>query len=319
MKSTLTPTATFATVKLNADGSVDLVSAAVEHGQGTMTALAQIVAEELHVGFERVRFVMPDTSVAPFDRSSSSSRTVFTMGNALRDASHDGRQKLFEMAAQELETAADDLELHDGAVRVKGVPTRQKTYGEIIRAHYKGPGNIIGEGEYATKPLYDSMDPDTGHSKRPTIFWMYSASAAEVEVDCETGECRVRHLATAVDAGKAVNPQGCLQQITGSALMGLGMTMTEEVVFEDGLVQNASFLDYKIPTTLDLPIMHDIIVETADDDGPYGARGVGEPGTAPVPAAIGNAIYDATGVHVRSLPLRAEKVHRALRDAERKK
>lgn len=315
LKSTLTPTATFASVKLNYDGSVDLIAAAVEHGQGTMTALTQIVADELQVPFERVRFVMPDTSVTPFDRSSSSSRTVFTMGNALCDASREVRTRLLEMASSVLEAEIRDLDLRDGEVMVRDASGRTATYEQIIRRYYKGPGNIGGLGSFATQSIYDPMDPDTAHSTRPSTFWMYAAAGAEVEVDRETGECRVRRLITAVDAGKAINPLGCLQQVTGSAVMGLGMAMSEELVFEEGQVMNPTFLDYKIPTTVDLPQMTDIVVETPHPDGPSGARGVGEPGVAAVPAAIGNAVLDATGVQMTSLPLRSEKIYWKLRAA----
>ena len=125
----------------------------------------------------------------------------------------------------------------------------------------------------------------------------------------------MRRLATSVDAGRAINPLGCVQQIAGSAVMGLGMALMEEVVFEEGRVLNPTFLDYKVPTTVDVPEMENLVVETAHEDGPYGARGVGEPGVAPVPAAIGNAILDATGVQMKALPLKAERVLRALREA----
>ncbi len=315
LKSTLTPTATFGTVRLNVDGSVDMICAAVEHGQGTMTALAQIVAEELQVPFEAVRFVMPDTSVAPFDRSSSSSRTVFAMGNALRSAALEVRARLFELASEVLGVPADDLALVDGKVEAPGVPEGPFTVTEILRSYYKGPANIVGNGSFATNDLYDPMDPDTGQSRRPSSYWMYAAAAAEVECDPETGDIRVTRLITAVDAGKAVNPQGCRQQISGSAVMGFGMAMSEEVVFDQGRVLNPTFLDYKIPTSLDLPEIEEIIVETAHDLGPYGARGIGEPGTAAVPAAIGNALYDAIGIQLTSLPIRSEKVYRAVRGA----
>src|SRR5439155_14566792 len=185
LKSTLTPTATFGTVRLNADGSVDVITAAVEHGQGVLTVLAQMASEELSVPMDRVRCVLPDTAVSPFDRSSSSSRTVFTMGNAVRDAAGDVRRQLLDMAAQVLEASAEDLELEDGRVAVRGAPDRSVGYAEVIQKHYKGPGNVVGQGSYATRDLYDSMDPDTGQSARPTAFWMYAASGAEVEVDLE--------------------------------------------------------------------------------------------------------------------------------------
>ncbi|MFI5035344.1 MAG: xanthine dehydrogenase family protein molybdopterin-binding subunit [Acidimicrobiales bacterium] len=315
-KSTLTPTATFATVKMNFDGSVDVVTAAVEHGQGSLTALAQIAAEGLGVPVERVRCHLPDTSVAPFDRSSSSSRTIFAMGNAINSATADIREQLLDLAAALFARAPEDLLLSAGRVGVRDDLESSLTYQQIMDRSFKGPGNIVGRGSFITKGMYDSMDPDTGQSARPTSFWMYAASGAEVDVDLETGQLTVRRLITAVDAGKAINPQGCEQQIAGSAVMGLGMTMMEELQFDGGHVLNPSFLDYKVPTTVDVPELENIVVETYHADGPYGARGVGEPGVAPVPPAIGNALFAASGTQVRDLPLKAERVYRALQGRE---
>lgn len=313
LKSTLTPTATFAMVKLNYDGSVDVVCAAVEHGQGILTALGQMVAEELAVPFDRVRCVLPDTAVTPFDRSSSSSRTIFTMGNALRAAATDVRTQLVHMAADLMEVAEADLELHDGRVAVCGVPERSLGYQEILNRYYGGPANVTGRGEFASKKLYDTMDTETGQSRRPSVFWMYAAAGAEVEIDTETGECRVRRLITCVDAGQVIHPLGCEQQIAGSALQGLGLTMMEGLQYQEGRVLNPTFLDYKIPSTMDMPELENLTVETPHRDGPFGARGVGEPGVAPVLPAIGNAVYDATGIQMHDLPLRAEAIHQALR------
>jgi CO/xanthine dehydrogenase Mo-binding subunit len=317
LKSTLTPTASFGFVKLNNDGSVDVITSAVEHGQGAHTVLAQVAAEELAVPLDRVRCVMPDTSVTPFDRSSTSSRTTFHLGRVVREASIDVRRQLLEMAAAVIEVHADDLELREGTVVVRGAPDRRLAYGQVIAKFYGGPGTILGKGVFNTKPFYDPMHPETGQSRRPSIFWMYAAAAAEVVVDTETGELTVTRLVTAADAGKAINPLACVQQIEGSAVMGLGMALMEEVVFDEGRTLNPTFLDYKVPTSVDLPATQAIVVESVQADGPYGAKGIGESAIAPVPAAIGNAVLDATGVQLKALPLRAEKIYRALRAAPR--
>jgi carbon-monoxide dehydrogenase large subunit len=313
LKSTLTPTASFGFVKLNNDGSVDVITSAVEHGQGAHTVLAQIAAEELSVPLETVRCVMPDTSVTPFDRSSTSSRTTFHMGLVVKEAAADVRRQLLDMAGAVIEVHPNDLEMRDGAVAVRGAPDRGLSYGQVIAKFYGGPGTVLGKGVVNTKPLYDTMNAETGQSSRPSIFWMYAAIGIEAEVDPDTGQLTVTRMASAADAGKAINPLACVQQIDGSAIMGLGMAMMEEVAFDGGRTLNPTFLDYKIPTTVDVPDTDVIIVESGHDEGPYGAKGIGESAIAPVPAALGNAVYDAVGVQVKDLPIRAEKIYRALR------
>jgi carbon-monoxide dehydrogenase large subunit len=315
LKSTLTPTASFGFVKLNNDGSVDVITSAVEHGQGAHTVLAQIAAEELSVPLDRIRCVMPDTSVTPFDRSSTSSRTTFHMGLVVKEASIDVRRQLLDMAGAVMEVHPGDIEVHDGSVAVRGAADRRLTYGQVIAKFYGGPGTILGKGVVNTKPLYDTMNAETGQSSRPSIFWMYAAIGFEVEVDPDTGQVMVTEMASAADAGKAINPLTCVQQIDGSAIMGLGMATMEEVVFDGGRTLNPTFLDYKLPTMLDVPDTDVIIVESGHDEGPYGAKGIGESAIAPVPAALGNAVYDAVGVQVKDLPIRSEKVYRALHAA----
>lgn len=318
MKSTLTPTVTFGTVRMNLDGSVDVLTAAVEHGQGAYTVLAQIVAQELSVPLASVRIGPADTLVAPFDRSSTSSRTTFSMGNAIRAAAIDVREQLLAIAADVFEARAEDLEMRDGKVQVGGDPATSSAYRDVLSAYYKGPATIVGEGRYGTHKTYDPMDPDTAQSAHPSAFWSYGAAAAEVEVDEATGQVTVRRLAVAVDAGRAINPQSCIQQITGSAVMGVGMALMEQLQFEDGSPANPTLLDYKILTTVDVPPIEPLIVETADSEGPYGARGVGEVGLAPVPAAIGNAVLDATGARLVDLPMRAESNRSVLRRVSRR-
>lgn len=316
LKSTLTPTASFGLVKLNNDGSVDVITSAVEHGQGAHTVLAQIVAQELAVPLDKIRCAMPDTSVTPFDRSSTSSRTTFHMGLVVKEAAADVRRQLLDMAGTVIEAHPADLEMRDGSVVVRGATDRGLGYGQVVSRFYGGPGTVIGKGVVNTKPLYDTMNAETGQSTRPSVFWMYAAVGIELDVDADTGQVTVTRMASAADAGKAINPLACVQQIDGAAIMGLGMAMMEEVAFDGGRTLNPTFLDYKLPTTLDAPPTDAIIVESGHDEGPYGAKGVGESALSPVPAALGNAVYDAVGVQVKDLPVRAEKVYRALRARE---
>jgi carbon-monoxide dehydrogenase large subunit len=315
-KSTGTPTSSAAFVKLNEDGTVSLLSSAVEMGQGAATVLAQIVAEELGVRIDHVRVVTPDTDVTPFERSTTSSRATFHAGNALLAAARDAKAQILEVAADVLEASPSDLELRDERVWVRGTD-RNVPLGKLWRAgmYSRGQYPILGRGAYSTSGLYDPLDPATGRSKRSTAFWMYAAQAAEVEVDRETGKVTVLKLTAAHDAGKAINPQTCAQQIEGALVMGLGQALFEQLHLENGRPLNPSFIDYKIPCTLDIPALEALLVEAHHRDGPFGAKGIGEPGLAPTAAAIGNAILDAIGVRMRDLPITAEKVLRALRES----
>jgi carbon-monoxide dehydrogenase large subunit len=316
-KSTGTPSSSAAFVKLNEDGTVSLLSSAVEMGQGAATVLAQIVAEELGVKPEHIRVVAPDTDVTPFERSTTSSRTTFHAGNALLAAARDARSQMLAVAADLLEANAEDLELRDERVWVKGVRDRSVPLSGLWKAgmYSRGQYPILGRGAYSTSGIYDPLDPQTGRSKRSTAFWMYAAQAAEVEVDRETGKVTVLKLTAAHDVGKAINPRTCEQQIEGALVMGLGQALFEQLVLDQGRPVNPSFIEYKIPCTLDIPQLEAILVEAEHREGPFGAKGLGEPGLAPTAAAIGNAILDALGIRMRDLPITAEKVLRALREA----
>jgi carbon-monoxide dehydrogenase large subunit len=316
-KSTGTPTSSAGFVKLNEDGTVSLLSGAVEMGQGSATVLAQIVAEELGVKPEHIRVVAPDTDVTPYERSSTSSRTTFHAGNALLAAAGDAKRQILEIAADLLEAAPEDLELHDERVWVKGVADRSVPLAKLWQAgmYSRGQYPILGRGAYSTSGIYDPLDPQTGRSKRSTAFWMYAAQAAEVDVDLPTGKVTVRKLTAAHDMGKAINPMTCEQQIEGALVMGLGQALFEQLHLDQGRPLNPSFIEYKIPCTLDIPELEAILVEARHDEGPFGAKGLGEPGLAPTAAAIGNAILDAIGVRMRDLPITAEKVIAALRQA----
>jgi CO/xanthine dehydrogenase Mo-binding subunit len=152
------------------------------------------------------------------------------------------------------------------------------------------------------------LDED-GHGAKPTPFWMHAAQAAEVEVDVETGDVVVTKLVGAHDVGKAINPISCVAQIEGALATGLGYAISEELQYDGGECVNPTLADYKIPTALDCPPYDSLVVEVPHDEGPYGAKGLGEPGLAPTAAAIANAVYDACGVRILDLPLTAEKVY----------
>jgi CO/xanthine dehydrogenase Mo-binding subunit len=317
IKSTTTPTTSSASVRLNADGSAVLLTSSVEIGQGLLTSMAQIVGEELGLPFERVTVSSPDTDLTPYDKSTSSSRTTFHMGQAAQQAARDVKNQLFDVAAKKLEARIEDLELRDGTVFVRGVPDKKISITEIFRTRF---GSTVGSmfGGYCFKTA-GGLDPKTGKGKA-AAFWFFSACGAEVEVDVETGKVRVLKTVTAVDAGHAIHPKQCGLQNEGSLLSGMGSALFEEMIYDNGQPINSNFLEYMLPSLEDHPQeFQSILVETPHPDGPFGAKGVGEAALPPVAPAIGNAIANALGgIRIRHLPIKPDKIVAALQ-AEKEK
>ncbi|MGH7930463.1 MAG: xanthine dehydrogenase family protein molybdopterin-binding subunit, partial [Candidatus Binatia bacterium] len=312
IKTTMTPSNSSALVRMNADGSAVLLTSSVEIGQGTLTSLAQIVAEELGLPLERVSVTFPDTDVTPFDQSTSSSRTVFTMGGAAQQAAHQIRQQLLEIGARVLEANVEDLQLIDGFLEVKGTSEKRRSIPQLFQARYGAAvGNMVGSYDNQTT---GGLDPSTGKGKG-SVFHFMSACAVEVEVDTDTGKVTVQQVISAVDAGKAINPRQCHMQNEGSMIMSLGSALFEEMVFDNGQPINSTFLEYMPPSMEDHPDkFQSLLVETPHPEGPYGAKGVGEAGLGPIEPAIGNAVANALGgIRFTELPLRPDRILAAVR------
>ncbi len=315
VKAVLTPSISGAIVILNADGSANVLSSTVEMGQGSESVLAQIVAEELGIAFDGVHVVQPDTDVTPYDTITAGSRSTYHMGNAVRMAAANVKKELFKVVAEKLEIDAADLESRDGRVFVRGAEERGMTVLEVFLAKFGSLGTTI-TGEGLCQPTVIPMDPDTGMSDKCTEYWFASASAVEVEVDLQTGRLELLQFHVAGDAGTAINPKYCEQQLVGAATMHLGLALFEQMVFQDGQLVNGSLLDYQIPSIRDVPVAcHPIVVEVPHEDGPFGAKGIGETGALTVAAAVANAVEDAVGVRVHDIPLTAEKIYQALKAA----
>ncbi|MEX2034969.1 MAG: xanthine dehydrogenase family protein molybdopterin-binding subunit [Xanthobacteraceae bacterium] len=296
IKAVISPTTSVAIVNVSADGSVALYCGTIDMGQGSDTAMAQLVGEVLNVPAESVRLVQRDTDVIPYDMGTLGSRSLFHMGHAVRRAAEDAREKLNALAREVGEPEGSNIPVAE---------LFQKRYG--MQA-----GNVIGSGIY--KPDYVSPAPGTGQSPNVTPFWMISGAGAEVEVDTETGHVKVTKLINVVDCGKAINPKSVVTQISGASLMHLGFTMFEKMHIDGGQVTNASLADYKIPGFHDVPAsMENLYIEHDQSNGPFGAKGVGEVATFCVSPAVANAIDDAVGVRLMEMPLNPEAVYRALR------
>jgi carbon-monoxide dehydrogenase large subunit len=317
-KPTRSPTTSAAAVLINSKGEVKVLAGTVEIGQGCSTILSQMAAEELKVPIEKVQMAPLDTDVIPVDASTTSSRSTYHMGNAVRLAAIHAREQLSEMASPMLEAEKQDLFFSDGKVQLKDQPQMALSIGEVVRRKLGTNGVLKGNASY-TYEIGKELDLETGHSDHASAFYMYATQAAEVTVDEETGRVRLLRMAAAHDVGKAINPLNCVAQIEGGLAMGIGAALHEQLVIdESGKVRNPSFLDYHLLTSLDLPKLIPIIVECAEPEGPYGAKGLGEPVLAPTPAAIGNAVADALGTRIYDLPLIPERVYWAIQQRKQK-
>ena len=300
-------------IKMNKDGTVQLLSGTIEMGNGSDTTLAQICAEALGVRVEDVRIINGDTAVNPYGWGVRGSRTTTIDGEATRLASVQAKNLLLKGAAELLECDPNDLDARMGKIFVTSSPERQVTHSEAYMKIYEKEGS---EAVY-TASSYDSPsetpDPVTGYGNWSAAY-AYGAKVAEVEVDTETGAFEVVRVISTNDVGTIVNPAGAQGQLDGGVLMGVGYAMMEDFEVEDGQPVNANWLDYKLPTTQDLPELEAVLIETENPSGPYGAKGLGEMAQLGTSAAIGNAIYDAVGVRITSLPITPEKVLAALNE-----
>src|SRR6266511_2016049 len=307
IKGTVTPSTSSASVKLNEDGSLNVLTSSVEMGQGAKTVLAQIAAEEASLPLEKVAVSEPDTDSTPYEQQTSSSRTTFSMGSAVGLAVRDVRRQLLVLAAEQLEASAEDLVAQDGRVAVKGVEDRSLSYGEVVRKSRRG--NLLGHGSFVTQ---GGLHPETGQGIA-SVHWHHATAGCEVEVDTETGKIAVVRFHSNVFAGRMVNPRQCELQTEGSTLFGLGQALFEERLYEGGQLTNPNLSDYMIPSFEDLPCQ--LTTRIFEQPGVSEMHGIGETSVPPVMPAIANAVARALGVRITDLPLTPEKVLKALAEA----
>lgn len=308
--------------ELNEDGTVTVGIGGQEIGQGTFTVMAQIAADSLGVPFDWVRIAGPiDTQYSPYEWQTVASRLTWSMGNAVRKASLDARHQILEMVAQAWDENIEDLDIKNGNVisykSEESISLKDIVVYGIPKPGFEGwiGGPIVGRGSFM--PSYvTGLDKETGQGQRAVVHYTTGAQAVEIEVDLDTGKIDIIKVASAFDVGKAINPALVKAQIEGGFVQGMSSAIFEEMKLVNGVMLNPSFVDYRIATAVDVPRSIDaIIVETAQDDGPYGARGIGEHPMVPTIAVLANAIYDAIGVRVTNPPLSAEKIYLAMLDA----
>lgn len=301
-------------VQFNEDGSAQVLVGASELGQGMCVVMSQIAAEELGIPVEAVGITCADTGATPYDRGTFSSRVTFYTGMAVKKAAEDAKKQLLETASKMTEVPAGDFTIEDQRITSAKHPQLSLTYREVLEQAHNREKPILGRGWYGGKGDYPSL-PHKAQGKEYVPGWKYAAQAVEVEVDEETGMIKVRRIASAHDVGTTLNPITVKGQIVGGVVMGLGYALHERLQFEDGRVINPSFMDYKLPSSQEIPEIISIPVEVPLPEGPFGAKGIGELAVVGIAPAIGNAIYDAFKVRIKDLPLFPERVLSALEDS----
>ena len=284
-------------VNLNADGSLAVVVGSVDL-TGTRTTLAQIAAEVLGIPYESVSVVVADTDTAPYSDITAGSRTTHQMGAAVYRACQDVKAQLVQRAAARLSAEPSEIEIVDGKLRVKSAPEKQVSLTELARASItSSEGAITGRGAVGVP------------SRIPT----FSVHVVDLEVDPETGKAKVLDYLVAQDAGLAVNPSLVEGQMQGAVAQGIGWALSEEYFYDNGVVRNTTLLDYRQPTSVDVPFIETLIVEVPSPTSVYGIKGIAEAPLVPAMAAIANAINAAAGVRLTELPMTPASVFRALR------
>jgi len=302
-------------IKMDDFGKVDVFTGASDIGQGSETIIAQIVAEVLGIPIDDVNVINNDTDICPWDVGVHASRTTFVAGNAALGAAKKIKAQILEVAAKLLEEDPASLDIKNGVVFSVKNSEKSAPLGKALRkVHYTLGGKML-MAEYFYDPANENFDKE--FKGNLSVSYAYGAHGVEVEVDKETGQVKILNYIAAHDVGKAINPLLLEGQIYGGGLQGIGYALGEKMIYEKGYLKNGNFLDYKVPTVKDVPPVQAVIVESDEQDGPFGAKGIGEPGLVPTAPAIANAIYDAVGVRIKDLPITPEKVLKALKEKEK--
>jgi xanthine dehydrogenase molybdenum-binding subunit len=313
-------------IKVDDFGTVSVFTGATDIGQGADTVIAQIVAETLGVVPEDINIISNDTDICPWDVGVHASRTTFVAGKSALLAAQKVKEQILEIAAGfvdkrrdkegnrheiKLDDDPNDLYLKERTVFSLKDPEKRVSLSKILRGAHFSKGGTVVMAEYFYDPNNENLDKEFKGNLSET--YAYGSHGVELEVDKETGKVKILKYIAAHDVGRAINPMLLKGQIYGAAVMGVGYALTEQLKLEKGEVMNPNFRDYKILTAKDAIPIEPVIIETIDEAGPFGAKGIGEPGCVPTAPAIANAIYDAIGVRIKDLPITPEKILAALK------
>ncbi|MBC8322942.1 MAG: molybdopterin-dependent oxidoreductase, partial [Candidatus Marinimicrobia bacterium] len=297
------------TLKMDPYGFLTILTGSSEIGQGSETVLAMMAAEELGIGLEKIKVINSDTNIKPWDVGVHASRTSFVAGNSLLGAVKILKQKLASRAAELLNTNEKFLQFQNGEIKSKKTGDSFKI-DKVVRALHFKPPNELCEVSYFYEP--SSKFQDKEYKGNVSGCYAFAAQAVEVEVDTFTGKVDVLNVFVGQDVGKVLNPMGIEGQIDGGVVMGIGYALSEEMIYENGYLLNPTFHDYKLQTARDIPEIHFYPIETNEESGPFGAKGMAEAPLVPTPVAIANAVSNILGVEINSLPITPEKVLRAI-------
>jgi 4-hydroxybenzoyl-CoA reductase subunit alpha len=298
-------------VKLTNDGTAEVLIGSCDLGQGSDTVMAQITAEVLGLRMEDVHVISADTGTTPQCLGAWASRQTYVAGNAVLRAAQEIKEHLLRVASDLMEANREDIEIKDRRVYVKGAPDRGMLLGDLAAFCYENGIPLASRG-FWDDPVSPKPDPVTGFGGSPTFA--FGAQAVEVEVDPRTGRVKIIDFVAAHDLGRTINPMASEGQIEGGILQGIGYGLTEEMVWDEGVLLNPNFQDYKVPYVWDVPEIKTILVESNDPDGPFGAKGIGEAPLIPTAAAVANAVYHAIGIRVKDLPINPQKILKHLRE-----
>lgn len=296
-------------VEVHGDGSVTALVGCADIGQGSSTAMAQIVAETVGVNYEDVYVTSADTGVTPEGGATSASRQTYISGNACVQAATMARKTLVEVASEVFNVEPEEIDIKDRKVFVKNDESKQMEFLTLMGELKKRGKIALGSGSF--NPATTLLDPVDMHGI-PFACYGFATHIIEVEVDTDTGQVDVLKVVAAHDVGKAINRKMVEAQIEGGCAMGMGFATLEELELDKGTIKNPGFSKYLINTAMDMPEIYPIIVEDPTSTGPFGAKGVGEPALIPVAPAILNAIYDAIGVRFTEVPVTPRRIVEAL-------
>ena len=305
-----------AVVNIEEDGKVSLFTGLPDMGQGSHTAMAMIAAETLGVKLEDVRVIAGDTDATPYDVGAIAQRGTFTTGNAVKKACLDAKKQIAKTAAHKLGVQPSSLVFRDKMIYPKVAPDKAVQFEDIVyeTLHSKEGRYIMGNGFY--NPPAEHEDPET-HEGNAALAYSFGAQVAEVEVDPETGIVKLLKMTVAHDVGRAINPLAVEGQLDGQVFSGMGQTMFEECIMENGQVLNPTLLDYKLPRSFEVPEIEHKIVETIDPYGPFGAKEVGQGPIQCTTQAIANAVSNAIGYPIKELPITPERVLQLIRQKKK--